>query len=288
MTAATAPRSRTSDIVINDEHKELFEALEARESVLLVGGAGRGKSTSSLLAAEHLGLDIDQQWSSIDVNPHQDMTEVVYGKQVCIGPGEWAFKEAPPLERYEHGGLLCVNEVTSTRADVAHVWHPIAGREPLTVSQASGSRKAECHENFFLIGTSNGSEYAGNHTLSAAFYDRWYIIPWNGLSEAEETEHWLKRYPNVQKGILERLIAATREWSVQNRGVYDISMRGMRRCLRRLDALDPSDRDGFVRVVASTIVRPVRILAPTKCKSLVETLAPRFQGVKQEMFEKYL
>lgn len=284
MTTTIAP---PTDLVINAEHEELLDALKAKESVLLIGGAGRGKSTSTLWAAEQLGLDPNTQYTSIDVNPQMDMTELM-GKQVCIGPGEWAFEGGPVLKRYQHGGLLCVNEITSTRADVAHNWHPIAWREPLTVTAAAGEMKVGCDDEFYHVGTSNGQEYAGNYMLSPAFYNRYYIMEWKGLTVDEEGTYWQKKYPKVLKGHIDRILSTTREWSGANRGVYEISMRDLNRCLRRLNGIEQTDKDGFARIMASTLVRPVRILASSKAKSLVEAIVPSFKGMTIEMIEKHL
>ncbi|MHB8461494.1 MAG: AAA family ATPase, partial [Vulcanimicrobiaceae bacterium] len=148
------------NIIETPLHQRALAAATRRESLLLVGPPGCGKTTAGRWIAEKLGLP----HYGMAMNPTVDAQDA-FGQRTTPAAGLLGYSDGIVLKAYKSGGVVVIDEITSTSPDQAHVWHPVAAREPLLVAASNNNVAIQPVHDYVFIGTTNGN-LAGNFQLS--------------------------------------------------------------------------------------------------------------------------
>lgn len=192
----TAETETTTDDAAPMRHKnygQLLALAGARVPVMLVGGAGSGKTTAARQVANDLGLSVITE----SCNPDMSATAAT-GYMSANGTYVPGFLHGV----VKHGGVLLLDEFDSAPGDVVTVLNAVAASvagDPITFPNGE---TVEIHSDFILIAGANtfGRGSFGGYkrqTLDAATLDRFATLEW----EVDET--------------LELAFAENRDWTLK-------------------------------------------------------------------------
>ena len=168
--------------------------------VLLVGPAGSGKSSAAEQVAHALGLDFYMQPAATGAHDYLGYCDA-YGAYHTTG-----FRQA-----FEHGGLLCAEELDGGHADVYLV---------LNAALANGHcyfpdspKPVARHPNFRIVANANtfcmGADriYVGRTQLDGATNDRFAMVQWDYDTALERklagNDAWVDRVQSLRRAAQE-------------------------------------------------------------------------------------
>jgi len=200
------PRTPSADSVKDyvydprlDRHLRL---LVAGGNIMMIGAPGSGKTTLAAYIAHHMGLEFYG-----DTMYAHTQGEDLLGKPAQNKDGIWGFVPAPLVYAYEHGGLVCFNEVPALKPGVATLLHPYLNRDPVIVQTDTGERTIYPHDDFRFFGTGNHwSSHLGNHEMGAALSDRTVFVRSTFLPADLEISTLCEHAPSVQPGVISDLV----------------------------------------------------------------------------------
>lgn len=241
---------------------ELRIAINGNQSVLLVGPSGRGKSYMARNFDPHPNGVIQFTMSN------QTEEETLFGHLVYdTDKQQYIHIDGPLTQAYGQGKRLVIDEITVTTADTAHVWHPVANKEPIAV-KTDGYRMVERHPQFQFIATTNLEQYTGNYRLSPAFYSRFYIIEWEGFTRDEEAEFFVNKYPDAGIGFVSALVEIEHELQEKAAALNIQIAYGMREVERALTIFEQAktlssvtEDEARAAAYEAAFVRPTRLFA---------------------------
>lgn len=168
--------------------------------VMMVGGAGTGKT----FAAEQVADALDLDFSAISVGAQSSKADLLGYMGVNGNYIGTRFRDM-----YEHGGVFLMDEIDAGNSNVLIVLN----------AALSGSfcafpdQMVKKHENFRFIATGNtygtgaSRQYVGRNQLDAATLDRFVMIEWQAdpILELNMVSHFKhgKRWQNVVQGLRE-------------------------------------------------------------------------------------
>lgn len=259
---------------------ELRQCADVYEPVMLFGGTGRGKSWIAVNWEPERQNGIFQ----IAMTP-QTAEEPLYGtKTIESENGLTVIKhyDGEVTQAYEKGGRLVVDEITTAPADISHMWHPIANGEPIKV-KTDGYRTVHQGEKFWFVATSNLDGYGGNYRLSPAFYSRFHLIEWRGMSPDEETLFFADKFPTLDPLAINDIVEIGHSFQGKIGGnvEYEIGLREVRRTLMFAKAIQESGQENpYLKAFLRVIYRGCKLLAPDRMRLLTTEAERRFNEVK--------
>lgn len=168
--------------------KDVIDSVHAKESILLTGGTGVGKTTHISQAASR----INQPLLRINFNGETRMSDLI-GKVSVIG-GETKFTYGVLPEAMKKGYWLLLDELDFADPAVLSLLHPVLEDDAMLVLKENNGEIIRPHSNFRLFATANSigamsdraAAYAGTNQMNEAFLDRWQVVFVDNLAPKEE------------------------------------------------------------------------------------------------------
>lgn len=173
--AARSGRVKSSDHM---GQSKLDRYVSYRRNIMLVGPAGGGKTTGTSLAAERAGLAYFEE----SMGPQTSKWDLV-GYRSPDG----LYVPGILREPYEHGGMLCLDEMDAANPAVLTVINSAIANGHCSFPDGRVTR----HPDFVLVACANtfgrGADrlYVGRQQLDAATLDRFVVVEWEYDERAE-------------------------------------------------------------------------------------------------------
>ncbi len=160
--------------VLPPEFEMMVELGAARKNIMLVGPSGCGKTYLGEKLAEALGLEFSDQSCSAGLSE-----SVFTGWLLPLGlHGKFEHVIAPFLDRYENGGVMLLDELDASDANLLTFLNKALANDFFYVPQRYKKPRVIRHPDFIALGAANtfghGADamYVGRNQLDAATLDR--------------------------------------------------------------------------------------------------------------------
>lgn len=168
--------------------RDIVDAINANEPVLLTGGGGGGKTTH----IEQLANRSNQPTLRINFSVETRISDLLGKVNVKDGKTYWTDGVLPTAMR--NGYWLILDEIDAADPSVLMLLHPVLEDGGSLVLKENDGEVVRKHPNFRIFGTANtigamedrANAYAGTNKMNNAFVDRWTAIMWPTLPFKEE------------------------------------------------------------------------------------------------------
>lgn len=169
-----------------------------KESTLLVGPMGTGKTELVLKAADKLSIPCHVYDMG---SMHDPMTQMLGTHRLVKDPETGttvsSFDYAKFTEDVQHEGIILLDELSRAPLTTLNILFPcLDSRRMLPVEMAGGTglRNINVHPGVIFIATANlGAEYTGTNTLDKALVSRFFPVELKYLDKNTETDLLQKR-----------------------------------------------------------------------------------------------
>lgn len=152
-----------------DDFRMLDYALESKQSVLLLGDAGSGKTTLPIAWAAARGLRCYSVAGNAALEPRN-----LFGGLVPDSNGNWHWVDGAVTDLVRHGGVLILDELTVMSPKILTVLYPLLdSRRQITLLDHEGE-VIDAHPDLLIVATGNVG-YAGTVPMSHAMRDRFAL-----------------------------------------------------------------------------------------------------------------
>src|SRR5262249_15196533 len=128
--------------------------MELKLPVMVVGKTGTGKTMLMRYLAHQLNLPLREQAFNADMTEDH-----LFATPVINEHGEVEYREQPLTKGVKYGGMVVADEVLTLRNRVREKFNPVTEGAELQITQKRPPeviKKADWHEDFYLLFTTNG------------------------------------------------------------------------------------------------------------------------------------
>ncbi len=194
--------------LVHRQFKPLLKVLATGSHVMLVGGAGSGKTEGAMMAAKALG----KEFELISVGPQTLQSELA-GYKTATGD----YIKSAVRRAYESGKILIIDEMDAGNPGVftflnSTLSNAAAGYPDGVAERGEGFQAIACTNTF---GTGADMVYVGRSQQDGATLDRYIMLEWDydeqlelalALRFNEEATGWVKQVQNWRKNMMKHRI----------------------------------------------------------------------------------
>lgn len=189
--------------LVHKQFETLLQTISCGENLLLMGGAGRGKTTAIVKIAEALGLG----FRSTSFNSQTTKSDLV-GFMDAMG----IYRKSPLIEAMENGDIWLADEFDAGNDTSIMAINSLIENRFIDIQ---GVGVIHAHENFRVVASANTnlrgatSQYSARRKLDDATIDRFSVLEWELDEELEKlitaNDDWLKIVRKVRKDCENKL-----------------------------------------------------------------------------------
>ena len=180
--------------------RDVIDAINANEPVLLTGGGGGGKTTT----IEQIANRINQPVVRVNFSIETRISDLIGKMHVKDGKTYWTDGVLP--NAMKNDVWLILDEIDAGDPSVLMLLHPILEDLGKLVLKENDGEVVKKSPNFRIFATANSigamsdraGAYAGTNSMNGAFIDRWTIIQWPTLPMKEELKVLKDKVPGLK------------------------------------------------------------------------------------------
>lgn len=205
----TSPVHRPKHLVMSDLHwKYLVRNVIRGKNILLAGYTGSGKTTFAKAISDLLG----RPFFKFNLGATQDPRATLIGNTFFDSVKGTYFKESEFVTAIQTpNAVILLDEVTRAHPDAENILMTVLDHQRyLKLDEDRDQRTINVAPNVCFIGAANfGNEFTTTRVLDRATLDRYMIIEMPLLSQLQEYNLLVYKYPNVDKNDLHLLTKLT-------------------------------------------------------------------------------
>jgi hypothetical protein len=179
---------------------DIIDAIHEKESVLLTGGGGAGKTTH----IEQLANRIGQPVLRINFSIETRISDLIGKIHVKDGKTYWVDGVIPHAMRHQY--WLILDEIDAADPAILMLLYPLLEDGGKLVLKENSGEVLTKTGNFRIFATANSigamkdraAAYAGTNEMNTAFMDRWTVIVWPPLPLKEELRVLKNKVPSLK------------------------------------------------------------------------------------------